>query len=66
MLREGRRFAPDPQFVARAQLNADELQRLRRAAAEDPQAFWADQARRELLWHRPFTRVLDASRAPQL
>ncbi len=64
MLREGRRFAPDPQFVAQAQLKADDLQRLQRAAAEDPQAFWADQARRELHWHRPFTRVLDESRAP--
>jgi acetyl-CoA synthetase len=63
-LLEGRRFAPDPQFAARARLKADELQRLRRDAAADPQAFWADHARRELLWHRPFTRVLDESRAP--
>jgi acetyl-CoA synthetase len=63
-LLEARRFAPDPQFVARARLKADELQRLRRDAAADPQAFWADQARRELQWHRPFTRVLDESRAP--
>ena len=64
MLQERRRFLPDPQFVAQAQLSADELQRLHRAAATDPQAFWADQARRELIWHRPFTRVLDESRAP--
>jgi acetyl-CoA synthetase len=63
-LLEGRRFAPEPQFAARARLKADELQRLRRDAAADPQAFWADHARRELLWHRPFTRVLDESRAP--
>jgi acetyl-CoA synthetase len=63
-LLEARRFPPDPQFAARARLKADELQRLRRDAAADPQAFWADQARRELQWHRPFTRVLDESRAP--
>jgi acetyl-CoA synthetase len=63
-LLEGRRFPPDPQFAARARLKADELQRMRRDAAADPQAFWADQARRELQWHRPFTRVLDESRAP--
>ena len=63
-LQERRLFAPDPQFVARAQLKADELQRLRQDAATDPQAFWADQARKELIWHRPFTRVLDESRAP--
>src|SRR5580698_2818019 len=64
VLQERRVFVPDPQFVAQAQLKADELQRLRRDAAADPQAFWADQARRELQWHRPFTRVLDESRAP--
>ncbi|HEX3837876.1 MAG TPA: acetate--CoA ligase [Steroidobacteraceae bacterium] len=64
VLQERRLFAPDPQFVARAQLKSDELQRLRHAAATDAQAFWADQARKELVWHRPFTRVLDESRAP--
>ena len=64
VLQERRRFAPAPQFVAQAQLKADELQRLRQQAAADPQAFWAEHARRELAWHRPFTRALDESRAP--
>ena len=64
VLQERRRFAPAAQFVAQAQLKADELQRLRQQAAADPQAFWAEHARRELIWHRPFTRVLDESRAP--
>jgi acetyl-CoA synthetase len=64
VLLEQRRFLPDPQFVAQAQLKADELQRLQQEAATDPQAFWGAQARRELIWHRPFTRVLDESRAP--
>ena len=64
VLQERRRFVPAPQFVAQAQLKADELQRLREHAAADPQAFWAEHARRELIWHRPFTRVLDESRAP--
>ena len=64
VLQERRRFLPDPQFVAQAQLKADDLQRLHREAAADPQAFWGEQARRELIWHRPFTRVLDESRAP--
>jgi acetyl-CoA synthetase len=63
-LQERRLFVPDAQFVARAQLKVDELQRLRQEAATDPQAFWADQARKELIWQRPFTRVLDESRAP--
>jgi acetyl-CoA synthetase len=64
VLQELRRFPPDPQFVAQAQLKADDLRRLREQAAADPQAFWAEHARRELVWHRPFTRVLDESRAP--
>src|SRR5580692_12345164 len=64
VLQELRRFPPDPQFVAQAQLKADALKRLREEAAADPQAFWAGHARRELVWHRPFTRVLDESRAP--
>jgi acetyl-CoA synthetase len=63
-LQEQRLFVPSPQFVAQAQLKADELQRLRHDAATDNQAFWAEQARRELIWQRPFTRVLDESRAP--
>ncbi len=64
VLHERRVFTPSPQFVAHAQLKADELQQLRVDAATDPQAFWAAQARKELVWHRPFTRVLDESRAP--
>src|SRR3984957_10072533 len=64
VLQERRRFLPDPQFVAQAQLKADELQRLHQDAARDPQAFWGALARDELIWHRPFTRVLDDSRAP--
>src|ERR1700685_518076 len=63
-LQERRLFAPNPQFVARAQLKDEGLRRLRLEAARDPQAFWADQARKELIWQSPFTRVLDESRAP--
>ncbi|MEN9689139.1 MAG: Acetyl-coenzyme synthetase [Pseudomonadota bacterium] len=33
-------------------------------AEEDYEGFWADQARRLLHWHKPFTKVLDESRAP--
>ncbi len=64
VLQERRVFVPDPHFVAQAQLKSDELQRLRQAAADDPQAFWSALARKELTWHRPFSRVLDESRAP--
>jgi acetyl-CoA synthetase len=64
VLQERRVFVPDPQFVAQAQLKADELRRMHHDAATDLQGFWAAQARKELSWHRPFTKVLDESRAP--
>ncbi|MEJ0006092.1 MAG: acetate--CoA ligase [Steroidobacteraceae bacterium] len=64
VLQERRLFVPNAQFVAQAQLKADELQRLRTEAAKAPETFWGEQARRELVWQRPFTRVLDESRAP--
>ncbi|MBV9697531.1 MAG: acetate--CoA ligase [Gammaproteobacteria bacterium] len=64
ILTEERRFAPPPQFTARARLKPADLERLRREAREDPAAFWAGHARRSLTWHKPFTQTLDASRAP--
>ncbi|MGC1458234.1 MAG: acetate--CoA ligase [Steroidobacteraceae bacterium] len=64
VLQERRVFVPDPKFVAQAQLKAEDLRRLHQEADTDLQGFWAAQARKELTWHRPFTRVLDESRAP--
>ena len=42
VLLEQRRFLPDPQFVAQAQLKADELQRLRKQPPPTPQASGAN------------------------
>jgi acetyl-CoA synthetase len=64
ILTEKRLFPPPADFAARAVPNADSLQRLHAAARRDSTAFWADLARSELLWHRPFTQTLDASQAP--
>ncbi len=64
VLSEERRFAPDPDFASRALLDERGLDRLRRKGAEDPQAMWADLARENLDWHKPFTCTLDRSRAP--
>ena len=63
-LQEERSFPPAPQFAARARIKPDELAALRRQAAQDPVAFWAELARRELVWHKPFTVTLDDSKAP--
>jgi len=64
MLLEERVFPPPPAFAAKARVKPRDLEQMRRRAAADPQAFWADLARQELEWHSPFTVTLDDSRAP--
>lgn len=60
LLHETRRFAPSDEFVAQS-IGGGELYE---AAEKDRLAFWADQARELLHWHKPFTRTLDWSDAP--
>ena len=64
ILQEERRFEPPASFAAAAQLSAAELAQLTAAAEADPPGYWAQLARRELVWHQPFTRSLDDSAAP--
>jgi acetyl-CoA synthetase len=64
VLREQRVFPPPAEFAARARLKAADVAALRAAAERDPVGYWADLARRELAWSRPFTVALDDSRAP--
>ncbi len=60
LLHEERHFPPTPEFTA----NAIAKPELYEAAAADRLAFWADQSRRLLHWHTPFTQTLDWSDAP--
>ncbi|HUN25602.1 MAG TPA: acetate--CoA ligase [Steroidobacteraceae bacterium] len=64
ILLEERVFRPPAAFAAKARLKRRDLERLRQRAAADPQGFWADLARSELTWQKPFTVTLDRSRAP--
>jgi acetyl-CoA synthetase len=52
-------FPPSAEFAAAANTDAG----IYAAAAADRLEFWAEQARR-LHWHKPFTEVLDWSKAP--
>jgi acetyl-CoA synthetase len=63
-LTENRSFPPPEKFASLAHPSSGELQQLIADADRDPAQFWADQARRHLLWHKPFTQVLDATNAP--
>jgi len=60
LLHESRRFAPTPEFAAETAASPD----LYTEAQKDPAAFWADQSRNLLHWHKPFTKTLDWSNPP--
>jgi acetyl-CoA synthetase len=64
VLHEKRSFPPPAQFAAKARLKPNDVATLRRRAETDYVGFWADLARQYLVWHRPFTQVLDDSSAP--
>jgi len=64
VLTESRVFAPPPAFVAEAHLKAHDLAALHQRAAADQQNFWAELARTEIAWHKPFTLTLDDTAAP--
>lgn len=64
VLTESRVFAPPSSFAAQARLKAHDLEALHRRAAADPQKFWAELARTEIAWHKPFTVTLDDSTSP--
>ena len=61
---ESRVFPPSQAFVSQSNIKPADFDRLNAAAASDFPGFWAKLARDELLWHKPFTRSLDESRAP--
>ncbi len=63
VLVENRVFPPSEEFVAAAEINEAEADRLRQWAKEDPDSFWAEQAR-SLHWFKPWTEVLDWSNPP--
>ncbi|MSQ70333.1 MAG: acetate--CoA ligase [Betaproteobacteria bacterium] len=65
VLSETRVFAPPPAFVKQANVSGmAAYQALCDEAERDFEGFWARQAREQLLWHTPFTKVLDESNAP--
>src|SRR5262245_60472487 len=59
VMQEKRLFPPLKEFASRARIKSlEEYEALWDAAASDRPAFWADLAREELHWFRPFTRAL--------
>ena len=65
ILVENRVFPPPADLVKQANVSGMEgYQALCDEAKRDPDAFWARLANENLVWTKPFTQVLDESRAP--
>ena len=65
VLQEDRLFPPSAAFVKQANISAmAAYQAMCDEAERDFEGFWARLAREHLLWHKPFTKVLDESNAP--
>src|SRR4051812_10252777 len=65
VLQETRVFPPSPALVKQANISGMEAYRKLCAEAEkDFEGFWARLARETLQWSKPFTKVLDESKAP--
>ncbi len=65
VLQETRVFDPPESFVKQANIAGMDAYRALCAEAEhDYEGFWARLAHEHLLWHKPFTKVLDESSAP--
>ena len=62
---ETRVFPPPTGFVSQATIaGMDQYRALCAEAEQDYEGFWARRAREQVLWHKPFSRTLDASNAP--
>jgi len=65
VLQETRVFPPSETFVKQANISGMDAYRALCAEAErDFEGFWARLGREHVLWHKPFTKVIDESNAP--
>ena len=65
VLQEDRVFPPSPEFVKQANVSgAAAYQALADEAERDFEGFWGRLANENVLWSKPFTKVLDESNAP--
>ena len=65
VLHETRAFPPSEAFVKQANISGmAAYEAMCKEAEHDLEGFWAKHARNELIWTKPFTKVLDESNAP--
>ena len=58
---QNKKYPPPPGFSKSAWINESRYNDLYAASVADPEGFWAEQARNELDWIKPFTKVKDCS-----
>src|SRR5512143_750512 len=60
VLQENRVFVPPRQFAKNAHIKSvAEYRRLYKESVSDPEKFWGKQAKQELVWFKPWTKVLE-------
>ncbi len=65
VLHENRKFPPSEEFSKQANVpNMQTYLQLCEQAEQDYEAFWGNLAKEKLLWHTPFTQILDQSNPP--
>ena len=65
VMHENRVFNPSEAFVKQANVSGmSAYKAMCDAATKDYAGFWANLARENVLWHKPFTKTLDESNAP--
>jgi acetyl-CoA synthetase len=65
ILHETRVFPPSAEFVKQANVSGmDAYRKLVAEAERDFEGYWTRLAKEQLLWHKPFSKVLDESNAP--
>jgi acetyl-CoA synthetase len=65
VLQEDRVFPPSPEFVKQANVSGEAAyQALCDEAERDFEGFWGRLAKENVLWSKPFTKVIDESNAP--
>ncbi len=65
VLNETRTFPPSPEFVKQANISGmAAYEKLCAEAEKDFTGFWGRLARENVLWQKPFSQILDESKAP--
>jgi acetyl-CoA synthetase len=62
---DNRKYPPPAELGKAAWIDRSTYESMYRASIENPEAFWREQAEKELVWLKPFTKVKDCSFAAE-